>query len=64
MYPPDDPTRPFRPKAGQGLVVIMMMVIVMIVMMKMMKIMGERREAGGRAVKPKPSQRNGSRDLN
>ena len=25
MYPPDDPTRPCRPKAGQGLVIIMML---------------------------------------
>ena len=25
MYPPDDLTRPCRPKAGQGLVIIMML---------------------------------------
>ena len=25
MYPPDNPTRPCRPKAGQGLVTMMMM---------------------------------------
>ena len=29
MYPPDDPTRPCRPKAGQGLVMMMMMMMLM-----------------------------------
>ena len=28
MYPPDDPTRPCRPKAGQGLVMMMMMIMI------------------------------------
>ena len=39
MYPPNDPTRPCRPKAGQGLVIIMMIkMIMMMVMMIMMTI--------------------------
>ena len=37
MYPPDDPTRPCRPKAGQGLVMMMMMM--MMTMMEMMMVM-------------------------
>ena len=31
MYPPDDPTRPCRPKAGHGLMMMMMMKLVVVV---------------------------------
>ena len=37
MYPPDNPTRPCRPKAGQGLVIMMMMMVM--VMMIVLVIM-------------------------
>ena len=33
MYPPDDPTRPCRPKAGQGLVMMMMMMMMLLMIM-------------------------------
>ena len=39
MYPPDDPTRPCRPKAGQGLVMMMMMMMLMMMMMMMAMMM-------------------------
>ena len=41
LYRPDDPSRPCRPKAGQGLVMIMMMMMMMkmVMMVKMMMIM-------------------------
>ena len=38
MYPPDDPTRPCRPKAGQGLVMMMMMIMMMVMIMMMAMI--------------------------
>ena len=34
MYPPDNPTRPCRPKAGQGPVMMMMIMIMMIMMVE------------------------------
>ena len=48
MYPPDDTTRPCRPKAGQGQVIIMMMMTMMmmgvirkiLMMMKMTMVVG------------------------
>ena len=38
MYPPDDPTRPCRPKAGQGLVMITMMIVIMVTVIIMMEM--------------------------